>query len=199
MPIEFPCPHCGALIVNVPEKYAGQKGRCLHCKKPVVIPSPAPPVAPVAQVPVESLPEIVPEIIPDPVVPPSVLDRKGKRNRFGGSRKFAPAGSQQYAAASSQRYPALQKYCLILTILSYILAALGMAWGVVVMLMPLLISGAATGKPSAGPYEALFAFFMGLLICLGTYLWLIVALAGVDVLRILMDIEENTRKAAEKG
>ncbi|MFO1019919.1 MAG: hypothetical protein U0903_04390 [Planctomycetales bacterium] len=199
MPIEFPCPHCGALIVNVPEKYAGQKGRCLHCKKPVVIPSPAPPIAPAAAAPEESLPEVVPEVIPDPVIPPSILDRKGKRNRFGGGQRYAPAGSQKYQPASSQRYPALGRYRDILTILSYVIAVLGMAWGVIVMLMPLLVSAAVAGKPSAGPYEALASFFVGLVICLGTYVVMIILLAVAEGLRVLMDIEENTRKETEKG
>ena len=74
--IEFACSQCGR-EVRVPQKYAGKKGRCPHCRAVEAIPAtPAPPPASVASAaPPAALPVAPPAALPvaPPEAPPAAL------------------------------------------------------------------------------------------------------------------------------
>lgn len=216
MPFNFPCPKCGKTILNVPESYAGQRGRCLNCKGLVTIPtmvveevsapvisqeplvsspvvktgggstavrSPIPPAIRAAVV-AQGVPDPVPVEMPE-VIPPLV-------ERAGGGVSLR---HQKSRGVTTRRYPILRRYCSMLTVLSLIFGSL------------LIVTGAGLAFsvffgfriPALGESSAFVLVLLGLMAGLGGYAGLVAGLAGVDLARVLMDIEENTRRCVERS
>ncbi len=53
--------------------------------------------------------------------------------------------------------------------------------------------------PQLGTSSALLLMLVGFAICLSGYTCLVIGMAGVELLRVVMDIEENTRKLLDRG
>lgn len=199
MPFDFPCPKCGKTILNVPESYAGQRGRCLQCKslvtiptmvisesQPVAAPSPpqpgkpgyAPHYAPAA--PRQVSEQHSPIALEDP--PPPFVDTNKPQPR----RKH----QQLQKGLIPRRYPFLRKYCGILSIVGLIVGGFTILYGLVIAVSPLF----GVHIPELGVASPLLFIIIGLAFGLTGYATSIMWLAGVDFIRVVMDIEENTRK-----
>lgn len=236
MPFNFPCPKCGRVILNVPESYAGQRGRCLNCKNLVNIPTllvneihepvpaghiPAGHASPPAHrsnalsvagnpssrsqhgpfTPLPSIPKPVssgynPEYSPSSPQPvyPQVLEQSEDDEDIPPplveTGRAAARKPQQRALLATRRYPFLRRYCSILTTLTLIIGGATILTGVGIAVSPLFWFN----QPFANAALILMAVAGGLAVSLGGYASLVFGLAGVELLHVVMDIEQNTRK-----
>jgi len=199
MPFDFPCPKCGRTILNVPESYAGQRGRCLQCKnlvtiptmvitesQPVAAPSPPQPGKPgyaphyAPATPRQVSEQHSPIVLENP--PPPFVDTNKPQPR----RKH----QQLQKGLIPRRYPFLRKYCGILSIVGLIVGGFTILYGLVIAVSPLF----GVHIPELGVASPLLFIIIGLAFGLAGYAISIMWLAGVDFIRVVMDIEENTRK-----
>ena len=214
MPFNFPCPKCGKTILNVPESYSGQRGRCLNCKGLVTIPTMVveeirASVAPQEQLvskPVvktgggntavrevassrvkPSSPPALDQALLDlpEMLPPLVTPPGGVRSRR----------SQKSRGGSVRRYPILRRYCGMLTVVSLIIGISLVILGIGVAFS--VVFGASI--PALGSASGLLIVLVGLGLGIGGYGSLVVGLTMVEVAKVLMDIEENVRKGGERA
>jgi hypothetical protein len=99
----------------------------------------------------------------------------------------APASVQQVSYAHGRSYPALRIIAVILKVLAVITAIAGVVGG-----LSLSSFTGASYFPNAGAISAL-ATLGGLLagLCYALFLW-----ASAEMINVVLDIEENTRRAA---
>ncbi len=203
MPFDFPCPKCGRTILNVPESYAGQRGRCLQCKNLVTIPTmvitESQPVA-APSPPQPGKPGYAPHYTPatprqvseqhSPIVleapPPPFVDTNKPQPR----RKR----QQLQKGLIPRRYPFLRKYCGILSVVSLIVGGLIIISGIAIAFSPLF----GAHIPAIGASSPLLFIMVGLAFGLTGYASAIIGLAGVELFRVVMDIEENSRKLLDQ-
>lgn len=199
MKFDFPCPHCGTMIVNIPEKLAGQRGRCLHCQKRVTIPAPAGMIAAqqphgrdnaggsplptsleVAHSPEEELPEVIIEPVPSGrgEVPGQRSTRGGQKSREG------------------RRHLARIAYCNRLSMASVMAVGVVMLLGLWRMFEPMLVSAEGVQSPSTRVLEHVV---QGFAICAGMGLVLIFLLTLIEILRQLIELERSQQSDADRG
>ena len=191
--IRVHCQDCGSKI-NAPAKMAGKVASCPKCKATLTIPHP------------ESSPEeddgyqfdVAP---PDPpfVPPVPVFEREvddddqddDKPSPLATARKVL--GIDMGAAAFSDAWPNLTSYLILIQIAAAFVAAAIVVTG--------LVFGASLSL--AGIYADMFhRLGCGVLVfaahCLVAWLINMVIMAGVELVRVLLQIEANTRKAGAK-
>lgn len=213
MPFNFPCPKCGRVILNVPESYAGQRGRCLNCKDLVNIPTlvvneiqEAGPVQSVSIQTASTGRDGIREAIsvvasPQPPVAtngkhqedfpllPDIPRRASRRGSFGKGMNRSGA---------SRRYPELRRYCGMLTVLSLVVGGGTILTGICIAVSPFL-SGTPAGQTPASSTAGLLVFLWGLALSTLGYAGIVAGMAVVEFFRVAMDIEENSRRLLESS
>lgn len=186
--IRVHCQDCGSKI-NAPAKMAGKVASCPKCKATLTIPHP------------ESSPEeddgyqfdVAP---PDPpfVPPVPVFEREADGDDQDDEKPSPRAtarrilGIDMGAAAFSDAWPNLTSYLILIQIAAAFVAAMVVIAGMISGLFALVIQ-------SADVYHCMgVAILVFATHCLVAWLINMAAMAGVELVRVLLQIEANTRK-----
>lgn len=89
-----------------------------------------------------------------------------------------------------RRYPLLRRYCGILSGLSLVHGGLIILVGLGLGVSPFF----GVAIPQLGSSSALLFVLIGVVVCMVGYTTIVCGLAGVEFIRTVLDIEENTRK-----
>ena len=221
MPVRVKCPNCEGEL-QAPSKYRGAKVKCPACKEPLIVPAlkgeakstaasptPSPPPLPLGPLPmsVRTEPGTIKTLFPNDTsdqLGPLNCDACGTAmldNRCPSCEiPVAKQVIEQFAAFDSplpeteanveKRYPNLRKYIEIIH-----------GIGVVLFFVSLLciILFAANAFADSGPEAVVFIVFVGLVGLAPSYIFYITTVSTAELLLVMLDIEENTRKIASRG
>lgn len=183
------CPECGAKM-TAPSEAIGRKVKCRECSHRFVLSGGA--VA-------ESLDRGTANLEADKVefqrVPESDPHLAGPElPEFSEyAMPAVPLGRENISmGASEMRYPFLHRYLRIGEIVAKVASALTFIWGCLFLTMGLFATGSGISA-SKGIFEGMGFFFTGVIILLIAVLEYILMMAGIQFVRVIIDIESNTR------
>lgn len=203
--MNFECPSCSQLIMNVPDDLAGKRGKCPHCQKVIKIPlegivMKAPPAPPRPPSPPASAPRP-----PAPTQPQFDLqfpeedsflnvdvaeefDAEEDAAPLPTNRKRRKKGKPEPLHPESGRYQMLKLYLSCIRMLAYI----GLAGAIIFFVAMVVLSIINSDEYfSAGLFISLLTGGSQLLIAAVSAM---VILGGVEFVQLFIDIERQLRK-----
>jgi hypothetical protein len=196
--INFQCPHCSHSM-QLPASVEGQQGNCPSCGVATVITSnPTPPVAAPLVQPVQPQ---YPQVTPD-----ASNTQHSNTEPFVKNVLATVLGASSSEPTGNDRYPNLTKYLAVMDVtirVLFIIALVLLILGVVLSILSggyEIISAVSNGITYVwrGVLQIVFGILGGALYYLALIWFRLVALASLELIRVFMDNEANTRKALEK-
>jgi hypothetical protein len=199
------CPNCGAKV-NAPAKLAGKRASCPKCSAAMTIPKgfEAPAEDPeefAFASPPPSPP--MPSFVPTPVAPAFERDDDDSQDEpapasprpSDASDRTSVLGLRFGSAAFNERFPNLTAYLVLIQLAAQLVAVCGVLAGLLSSLGALLVTGRYDIFTRMGLATLTFATH-----CLAAWLIYMVAMAAVELIRVMLQIEINTRpQLAEAG
>lgn len=180
------CTDCGSKI-NAPVKMAGKVASCPKCKATITIPRVEEPPEELDEYQFDVAPPDPPFVPPVPVFEREEEDENDEPARPATARKVL--GIDMGAAAFSDAWPNLTSYLILIQIAAALVAAIIVITGFVAGLITFFAQSADVYH-CMGTAMLVFATH-----CLVAWLINMAAMAGVELVRVLLQIEANTRKA----
>jgi hypothetical protein len=203
--IKAVCPNCGAKV-NAPAKLAGKRATCPKCSAAMTVPKgfEAPADEPeefAFASPPPSPP--MPSFVPTPVAPAFERDddeseddsaHTSPRSVDTGDRTSI-LGIRFGSAAFNERFPNLTAYLVLIQLAAQLVAVCGVLAGLLSSLGVMLVTFRYDIVTRMGAATLTFAAH-----CLAVWLVYMVAMAAVELIRVMLQIEINTRpQLAEAG
>jgi hypothetical protein len=180
--------------MQLPASVEGQQGNCPSCGVATVITSnPTPPVAAPLVQPVQPQ---YPQVTPD-----ASNTQHSNTEPFVKNVLATVLGASSSEPTGNDRYPNLTKYLAVMDVtirILFIIALVVLILGVIVSFgsgILLMVRGFAFLE---GSLTMVFSIIGGIIYFLFLLWFRLVALASLELIRVFMDNEANTRKALEK-
>jgi len=186
--MNFECPACNQIILNVPDDLSGKRGKCPHCQK-------------VIKIPLEGISAKSPSVPPRPPIPKHVSDAVSDDIDFE-TEQFDPeevAPRRKVKSIKKQGRPERERYQMLKLYQSCIrIAAFVIIAASVVLFLFSVISTIVAGqyvKTEVGTLLVVLLTGGGQM--LAAVLSAIVILAGVEFMQLFIDMERQLRKNGE--